>query len=110
MVGFSFRLGKAGGVVPPHDDEGDFTILSHDPELEGSTGLELQLPEDNPWMAAESAAQRAEDRIWKLHERNMRGEVDHVRSEPEPAEAEGVWRAVERVTTTIIAEAWAALV
>ena len=97
MVGFSFRLGKAGVVVPPHDDEGDFTILSHDPELEGSTGLELQLPEDNPWMAAESAAQRAEDRISKLHERNMRGEVDHVRSQPEPAEAEGVWRAVERV-------------
>jgi hypothetical protein len=106
-VGFSFALGKAGVVVPAHDDEGDFTIrpgpracfstlsdsrsksilygvfvwargalnsqkrwfpppphpaVSHDPELEGSTGLELQLPEDNPWMAAESAEQVREAR------------------------------------------------
>ena len=30
MVGFSFAMGKAGVAVPPHDDEGDFTILSHD--------------------------------------------------------------------------------
>eukprot|EP01051_Picozoa_sp_SAG22_P002758 SAG22_NODE_126_length_18820_cov_10.207788_5_plen_443_part_00 len=50
MVGFSFGLGQAGVVVPAHDDEGDFTILSHDPALDGSSGLELQLPEDNPWM------------------------------------------------------------
>jgi isopenicillin N synthase-like dioxygenase len=97
MVGFSFGLGKEGVVVPAHDDEGDFTILSHDPELSGSTGLELQLPEDNPWMVAESATQRAQDRIWRLHERNVRGDVDDARNDPKPAEADGVWRAVERV-------------
>ena len=66
MVGFSFAMGKAGNAVPPHDDEGDFTILSHDAIQAGvPSGLEIQLPEGSelaadqagtgeaPWVAVE---------------------------------------------------------
>jgi isopenicillin N synthase-like dioxygenase len=110
MVGFSFELGKAGVVVPAHDDEGDFTILSHDPELEGSSGLELQLPEDNPWMVGETAEQRAQDRTWKLQYQSdaqgagvqVQRDAGTERREREgegdgEGEGEGVWRAVEPV-------------
>lgn len=70
MVGFSFVPRKVGIAVPGHDDEGDFTILSHDPARKGSSGLELQLAEDNPWTATESVEKGARDRLNDLRQRD----------------------------------------
>jgi isopenicillin N synthase-like dioxygenase len=100
MVGFSFVPQKIGVAVPAHDDEGDFTILSHDPLYEGSSGLELQLPEDNPWMATESADQRVRNRKLDLQYQQLSARDAVASTQPEvkqPDDGERVWRPVEPV-------------